>query len=99
MQASASCRRGIGRDLHDSLGQLLTGTALAGQGLKEKLASKTIGGAMDAARIVTLVEQAIELTEPFSAHALSGGNGWRHWHGVPEGSRASRRGSQDNPQL
>ena len=55
-------RRRIGRDLHDSLGQLLTGTALAGQVLEEKLASKSIAEARDVTRIVTLVEQGIELT-------------------------------------
>jgi len=55
-------RRRIGRDLHDSLGQLLTGTALAGQVLEEKLASKAIAEAADVTRIVTLVEEGIELT-------------------------------------
>jgi signal transduction histidine kinase len=55
-------RRRIGRDLHDSLGQLLTGTALAGQVLEEKLVSKSIAEARDVTRIVTLVEQGIELT-------------------------------------
>ncbi len=59
-------RRRIGRDLHDSLGQLLTGTALAGQVLEEKLASRSIAEAGDATRIVTLVEQAIELTRSLS---------------------------------
>jgi signal transduction histidine kinase len=55
-------RRRIGRDLHDSLGQLLTGTALAGQVLEERLASKAIAEATDVTRIVMLVEQGIELT-------------------------------------
>ncbi len=55
-------RRRIGRDLHDSLGQLLTGTALAGQVLHEKLQAGAASEAGDAARIVGLVEQAIEQT-------------------------------------
>ncbi len=59
-------RRRIGRDLHDSLGQLLTGTALAGQVLEEKLESKAVPEAGDAGRIVSLVEQAIELTRSLS---------------------------------
>jgi signal transduction histidine kinase len=59
-------RRRIGRDLHDSLGQLLTGTALAGQVLEEKLMSRSIAEAADATRIVSLVEQAIELTRGLS---------------------------------
>jgi len=59
-------RRRIGRDLHDSLGQLLTGTALAGQVLKEKLAGRSMSEAADASRIITLVEEAIEQTRRFS---------------------------------
>jgi signal transduction histidine kinase len=59
-------RRRIGRDLHDSLGQLLTGTALAGQVLEERLESQAIPESKDAGRIVTLVEQAIELTRSLS---------------------------------
>jgi signal transduction histidine kinase len=59
-------RRRIGRDLHDSLGQLLTGTALAGQVLEETLDGRAAPEAVDAARIVTLVEQAIEMTRALS---------------------------------
>ena len=55
-------RRRIGRDLHDSLGQQLTGTALAGQVLQERLATRGAPEAGDAARIVALVEEAIEQT-------------------------------------
>ncbi len=59
-------RRRVGRDLHDSLGQLLTGTALAGQVLQEKLAAQASTEAADATRVVTLVEEAIELTRSLS---------------------------------
>jgi len=55
-------RRRIGRDLHDTLGQLLTGTALAGQVLHEKLAARAVEGADESARIIALVEEAIEMT-------------------------------------
>jgi signal transduction histidine kinase len=59
-------RRRIGRDLHDSLGQFLTGTALAGQVLREKLATRFAPEEADAARIVGLVEEAIEVARGFS---------------------------------
>ena len=59
-------RRRVGRDLHDSLGQLLTGTALAGQVLHERLAARGLGEADDAARVVALVEEAIEQTRSLS---------------------------------
>jgi len=55
-------QRRIGHDLHDSLGQHLTGAALAVQVLEEKL---TIGGfaeAADASKAVELVEQGILLS-------------------------------------
>ncbi len=59
-------RRRIGRDLHDSLGQLLTGTALAGQVLHEKLSAGEVADPADASRLVSLVEEAIELTRSLS---------------------------------
>lgn len=59
-------RRRIGRDLHDSLGQMLTGTALAGQVLQEKLAGRLPAESADAARLVGLVESAIEMTRRLS---------------------------------
>jgi signal transduction histidine kinase len=59
-------RRRIGRDLHDTLGQLLTGTALAGQVLQEKLVTHAPEEASDAGRVVRLVEEAIELTRRLS---------------------------------
>ena len=59
-------RRRIGRDLHDSLGQLLTGTALAGQVLREKLAARSIPEAAEASRITALFEEAIEQTRSLS---------------------------------
>jgi signal transduction histidine kinase len=54
-------QRRIGHDLHDSLCQHLTGTALAGQVLGEKLANQARPEAEDAGRIVELVEEGILL--------------------------------------
>ena len=55
-------RRRLGQDLHDSLGQHLTGTALAAQVLKEKLAARAAPEVPEAERVVDYVEQGIELT-------------------------------------
>lgn len=55
-------QRRIGHDLHDSLCQHLTGTALAGQVLGEKLAEKSLPEAAAAEHLVVLVEEAIDLT-------------------------------------
>jgi signal transduction histidine kinase len=55
-------QRRIGHDLHDGLGQHLTGTALAGHVLAQKLADKSLPETAEASRVVELVEEAIELT-------------------------------------
>ena len=54
-------QRRIGHDLHDSLCQHLTGTALAGQVLGDKLEARGLPEAADAGRVVTLVEEGITL--------------------------------------
>ncbi len=59
-------RRAIGHDLHDSLGQHLTGTAFASQVLADRLADKDLPEAGDARRIVSLIEQGIEITRRLS---------------------------------
>src|SRR5213596_1958400 len=55
-------RRRLGQDLHDRLGQHLTGTALAAQVLKEKLATKSAPEVTEAEKVVRYVEQGIDLT-------------------------------------
>jgi len=55
-------RCNIGHDLHDGLGQYLTGTALAGKILADKLTSRRASEAADARKLVEFVEQAIEQT-------------------------------------
>lgn len=59
-------QRRIGRDLHDGLCQHLTGTALAGHLLSQKLAEKFLPESAEAGRLVELVEEGIELTRTLS---------------------------------
>ena len=54
-------QRRIGHDLYDSLCQHLTGTALAGHVLGEKLAARGMPEIVDANRVVALVEEGISL--------------------------------------
>jgi len=62
LEISERERRAIGRDLHDSLGQHLTATALAGQVLEEKLTARSLPEASDARKVVDLIENGVELT-------------------------------------
>jgi signal transduction histidine kinase len=66
LEISEREQRRIGHDLHDSLCQHLTGTALAGQVLEEKLSGQSSPQAADARHIVSLVEESIELTRSLS---------------------------------
>ena len=52
----------IGHDLHDGLGQELTGIALLAQNLQQKLAAHRLGESSDAARIAVLINHALEET-------------------------------------
>jgi signal transduction histidine kinase len=55
-------RRRLGHDLHDKLGQHLTGTALAAQVLKEKLAARCCPETNDAEKLVRCLEEGIDFT-------------------------------------
>jgi signal transduction histidine kinase len=55
-------QRRISHDMHDGLCQHLTGTALAGHALGQKLADKSLSETTEAQRVVGLVEEAIEMT-------------------------------------
>jgi signal transduction histidine kinase len=55
-------RRRLGQNLHDSLGQHLTGTALAAQVLREKLAARSAAEVADADKIVRHIEDGIDVT-------------------------------------
>lgn len=61
LRVSEREQRRIGHELHDSLCQHLTATALAGQVLRERLAAKSLPEAGDAGQVVSLVEDGIEL--------------------------------------
>ena len=55
-------RRRLGQNLHDSLGQHLTGTALAAQVLRDKLANRSAAEVADADKVVYYIEEGIDLT-------------------------------------
>jgi len=62
LEIADSEQRRISHDLHDSLGQHLTATALAGKILAKRLANKAVPESATADRLVVLVEEAIDLT-------------------------------------
>ena len=59
LEISAREQRRIGQDLHDGLGQHLTGIAFMAKVHESKLAEKQLADASDAAKIVRLVNEAI----------------------------------------
>jgi signal transduction histidine kinase len=63
-------QRRIGLDIHDSLCQHLTGTALAEQFLVEKLAARDAPEVTDANRVVGLIEDAISMAHGIAAGLL-----------------------------
>jgi len=66
LEASEHEQRRLARELHDGLSQHLTGTALAGHLLAKKLAAASSADAGEAARLVRLVEEGIEMTRDLS---------------------------------
>jgi PAS domain S-box-containing protein len=69
LEISAEEQRRIGQDLHDGLGQHLTGIAFMSKVQEQKLAEKGLAEAAEAARIVGLVNEAINKTREL-AHGL-----------------------------
>ena len=63
-------QRRIGQDLHDGLGQHLTGTAFMSKALQQKLEDQALPEAAEVKKIVTLVNQAIEKTRELSRGLL-----------------------------
>ncbi|HTR65761.1 MAG TPA: PAS domain S-box protein [Terriglobales bacterium] len=70
LEISAREQRRIGQDLHDGLGQHLTGIAFMSKVQEQKLAEKGLTEAGDAAKIVNLVNQAIHTTRQLARGLL-----------------------------
>lgn len=64
-------RRSIGRDLHDGLGQHLTGTALLAQAAARDLEHRSAAEATQVAKVVSLIEEGIEQTRSLARGLLS----------------------------
>jgi PAS domain S-box-containing protein len=62
LEISAREQRRIAQDLHDGLGQHLTGIAFMSKVLEEKLSDRSLPEAVEAAKIVRMVNQAIDNT-------------------------------------
>ena len=73
LDISAREQRRIGQDLHDGLGQHLTGIAFMAKVHEARLAEKNSPEAEDAAKIVRLVNEAIHRTRELAEGAASGG--------------------------
>jgi len=70
LDISAREQRRIGQDLHDGLGQHLTGIAFMAKVHEEKLAQSAIADAADAAKIVRLVNEAVHKTRELARGLL-----------------------------
>jgi PAS domain S-box-containing protein len=66
LDASSREQRRIGQDLHDGLGQHLTGTAFMSKVLQQRLEEHDLPAAAEASKIVRLVNEAIEKTRELS---------------------------------
>ena len=70
LEISGREQRRIGQDLHDGLGQHLTGIAFMSKVLEQKLSDKSLSEAAEAEKIVGLVNQAINKTRELSRGLL-----------------------------
>ena len=70
LEISGREQRRIGQDLHDGLGQHLTGIAFMSKVQEQKLAEKGMAEAADAAKIVRLVNEAINKTRELARGLL-----------------------------
>jgi PAS domain S-box-containing protein len=70
LDVSGREQRRIGQDLHDGLGQHLTGIAFMSKVLEQKLGEKAVPEAAEAAKIVKLVNEAIYMTRELSRGLL-----------------------------
>jgi len=69
LEVSETERERLGQELHDGVGQVLTGTALLSKGLQTRLSAKSPGDASDARQIAELINKAIQHTRDL-AHGL-----------------------------
>ncbi|MFZ0298454.1 MAG: PAS domain S-box protein [Candidatus Sulfotelmatobacter sp.] len=70
LEISAREQRRIGQDLHDGLGQHLTGIAFMSKVQEQKLMEKNLPEAADAGKIVNLVNEAIHKTRELARGLL-----------------------------
>jgi PAS domain S-box-containing protein len=70
LEISETERRKIGQDLHDGLGQHLTGVAFMGKVLEDRLAETSASDASEAAKIVKLVNESIKMTRELARGLL-----------------------------
>jgi PAS domain S-box-containing protein len=70
LEISETERRRIGQDLHDGLGQHLTGVAFMGKVLEDRLAESSAVDAAEAAKIVKLVNESIKMTRELARGLL-----------------------------
>jgi PAS domain S-box-containing protein len=70
LEISETERRKIGQDLHDGLGQHLTGVAFMGKVLEERLAESLPAEAAEAAKIVKLMNESIKMTRELARGLL-----------------------------
>src|ERR1700683_2403613 len=66
LKISSNEQRRIAQDLHDGLGQHLTGIAFMSKVLEQKLVDKSLPEAAEAAKIVKMVNEAIQKTRDLS---------------------------------
>jgi PAS domain S-box-containing protein len=92
LEISAREQRRIGQDLHDGLGQHLTGIAFMSKVLEEKLSDKSLPEAVEAAQIVKMLNQAIDNTRqlarglhPVAAEPLGLMSALKKWASEVEG--------------
>jgi len=72
MEVSGREQRRIGQDLHDGLGQLLTGVAFMSKVQEQRLAEKGAPEATEASKIVRLVNEAIHKARELSRGLMPG---------------------------
>jgi signal transduction histidine kinase len=92
LEISAREQRRIAQDLHDGLGQHLTGIAFMIKVLEQKLSDKAMPEAVEAAQIVKMVNQAIDNTRqlarglhPVAAEPLGLMSALKKWASEVEG--------------